>query len=200
MKEMRFGSRWCHWINWCISSAKISILVNGSPSNIFAISCGLRQGCPLSPFLFNLIAEGLSALLRSAMAKGFLSGLKVGCGRMKIFHIQYADDLILFSEANELYLRNTVRILRGFELVYGLKLNFSKSKLMGINLSDETVSEWANWLHCKSEKFPSPYLGLPLGQHKNSTSIWNPIVEKFKNKFMEWKSKLLSFRVQSHSD
>ncbi|KAL4379924.1 hypothetical protein GQ457_02G032650 [Hibiscus cannabinus] len=68
------------WIFMCISSAYISVLVNGSPTAPFAIGRGLRQGCPLPPFLFNIIAEALSAIIQKANSKGLFKGFQVGRG------------------------------------------------------------------------------------------------------------------------
>ncbi|KAL4333543.1 hypothetical protein GQ457_07G000620 [Hibiscus cannabinus] len=96
---------------------------------------------------------------------------------------------MVFSDS-EAQIRNIVRILRGFELVFGLKLNLSKSKLIGINVEESMVDNWASIFNCKSEKLPSLYLGLPLGQLKNSKLIWAPIVENFKSKLAGWKSKV----------
>ncbi|KAL4318837.1 hypothetical protein GQ457_18G015900 [Hibiscus cannabinus] len=193
MKKMGFGSRWCSWIQDCISSTMISVLVNGSSTKSFNISRGLRQGCPLSPILFNLVAEALSSLLHKAVSCGLFNGIQVGNDSVEISHLQFADDLIIFCRDNESQIRNIVRILRGFELVSGLQINLRKSKLLGINVEESLVDSWASIFHCKSEKLPCIYLGLPLGQPKNSKQLWSPIVEKFKSKFAGWKSKLLSF-------
>ncbi|GMI89291.1 hypothetical protein HRI_002598400 [Hibiscus trionum] len=171
----------------------MSVLINGSPTRIFHISRGLRQGCPLSPLLFNLVAEVLSSLFREAVAKGFLCGFKCQDSSIEISHLQFADDLLVFCGKSETQIRNCIRILRGFELVSGLSLNLRKSKLIGLNVEQSKVDRWASLLHCKSEKLPSSYLGLPLGNLKNFAAIWDPIVEKFKSKFAGWKTKLLSF-------
>ncbi|KAL4383150.1 hypothetical protein GQ457_15G021490 [Hibiscus cannabinus] len=193
MKIMGFGSVWCHWISMCISTAYISVLVNGSPSAPFAISRGLRQGCPLSPMLFNIVDEALSALLRNATARGLFTRLFIGQSRVEVSHIQFADDLILFCGADETQIKNVVRLLKGFELAAGLKLNLKKSKLLGINVEDQQIAQWASLLNCKSECFPSQYLGLPLGASRNSLQLWSPLIDKFKNKLAGWKAKLLSF-------
>jgi hypothetical protein len=60
-----------------VQSVSFTVMINGSPSKFFHASCGLRQGCPLSPFLFLLVAEGLSKLMVDARAKGDLRGVKV---------------------------------------------------------------------------------------------------------------------------
>ncbi|KAL6336312.1 hypothetical protein AAG906_014481 [Vitis piasezkii] len=74
---MGFGSKWLGWMWSCISSAKFSVLVNGVPAGFFPSSKGLRQGDPLSPYLFVLGMEVLDALIRRAVAGGYLSGCSI---------------------------------------------------------------------------------------------------------------------------
>ena len=73
LMRMGFCERWRKWINGCLSTATISILINGSPSKEFATKRGLRQGDPLAPLLFNIVVEGLTALMRSAVSKNLFS-------------------------------------------------------------------------------------------------------------------------------
>ena len=68
MAKMGFGVKWRKWIMGCVSTASLSVFVNGSLSRQFRTSRGLRQGCPLSPFLFNLVAEALSSLIQEAVS------------------------------------------------------------------------------------------------------------------------------------
>ncbi|KAL4319880.1 hypothetical protein GQ457_18G002580 [Hibiscus cannabinus] len=182
LEKMGFSKLWCNWIRFCISTASISVLLNGSHKNSFNISRGLRQGCPLSPLLFNIIAEVLSALLRKAASLGFFSSICIGSSSEGISHLQFADDLIVFCWTSEIEVKDIVRLLREFEVASGLKLNLKKSKLLGINIEDNMIDDWALSIHCKSEQFPSIYLGLPLGISKNGAHLWDPIVEKVKTK------------------
>ena len=100
---MGFGSKWINWINWCISTASFFILFNGSSTGFFRSSRGLRQGDPLSPYLFVIGMEALSGLLKCAVEGNFISGCRFG-GRdgreLVVSHLLYADDTVLFCEAN----------------------------------------------------------------------------------------------------
>ncbi|GKV21745.1 hypothetical protein SLEP1_g31697 [Rubroshorea leprosula] len=80
MEQMGFGVRWRKWIQECLSTTRISILINGSPTKEFSVGKGLRQGDPLSPFLFLLVGEGLCGMVRKAEAEGLFSGVKIGEG------------------------------------------------------------------------------------------------------------------------
>ncbi|KAL4271626.1 hypothetical protein GQ457_13G020780 [Hibiscus cannabinus] len=131
---MGFSKKWCSWIRTCISTATLFILVNGSPTDSFSIKRDLRQGCPLSPILFNIVAEALSSMMSKDVSLGYFNGNQIGTNMEAISHIQFANDLIVFAGANESEIRNIIRLLRGFELVSGLKLNLKKIKI--------------NWNHC----------------------------------------------------
>ncbi|XP_039030893.1 uncharacterized protein LOC120165445 [Hibiscus syriacus] len=176
MKSMGFGKRWQTWMSLCISTTSISVLVNVSPTDKFKIKKGLRQG-----------------LFRKAEEVGLIKGARVGASQENVSHIQFADDIILFLETNLDSLRNVKMILRLFELASGLSLNLSKTKLYGINLEENRVVLWAGIIICYWDKFPSMYLGLPLGHARNSSEIWQPVVNKFLTHLDGWKGKLLSF-------
>ena len=94
LRKMGFGSRWMDWMWWCISTAKFSILINGVLAGFFSNSKGLRQGDPLSPYLFVLGMEMLSTLLRRAGEGGFLSDCRLrgrGGEELTVSHLLFAD-------------------------------------------------------------------------------------------------------------
>ena len=103
LERMGFGSKWISWINRCISTASFSVLFNGSPTGFFQSSRGLRQGDPLSPYLFVIGMEALSCLLKRVVEDNFISGCRFwgrDGGDIVISHLLYADDTIIFYETN----------------------------------------------------------------------------------------------------
>jgi len=181
------------WISACVSSAKISVLVSGSPTPEFHLQRGLRQGDPLSPFLFNIVAEALNILLSKAKELGFLKGAQVGPTGFSISHLQFADDTILFCEANWEEVVNIKRILRCFEILSGLKSNYHKSVISGIGVDEGMLHNFASRLNCLHHKLPLKYLGMPLEENPGRKNTWKPVLEKLKLKLASWKKRLLSF-------
>ncbi|GJR73860.1 reverse transcriptase domain, reverse transcriptase zinc-binding domain protein [Tanacetum coccineum] len=193
MKKMRFGDKWCKWVDSCLTSSTMSILVNGSPTDEFCLERGVRQGDPLSPFLFILAAEGLNAIVSEAVDKGVFKGVKIGRNNVVVSHLQYADDTIFFGEWNKENAKVLMCILKCFEEVSSLRVNYNKSKLYGVGVSEAQLRDMARWMKCGVGDFPFTYLGLPIGDNKRRVGAWNLVVEKFKNRLGEWKAKTMSF-------
>ncbi|KAI3797458.1 hypothetical protein L1987_32715 [Smallanthus sonchifolius] len=193
MEHMGFGCRWGAWINGYLRSGMSSVLVNGSPTDEFPIEKGVRQGDPISPFLFILAMEGLSAMLKSASQKGLFNGCRLPNGGPTITHSMYADDVIFIGEWSRENINNLKRILRCFHLVSGLKINYHKSKLIGVGVSNQECDEFAKIIGCKKESLPITHLGLPIGANMRLSKNWGPVVNKIKERLTSWKAKTLSF-------
>ncbi|GKU94756.1 hypothetical protein SLEP1_g8202 [Rubroshorea leprosula] len=193
LERMNFGPIWRGWIQECLRSNSISVLLNGSPTKEFAMQRGLRQGDPLAPFLFLIVAEGLNGIISSAVAKGLFEGVPIGGGGMNISHLQFADDTLLLGIATEDNVWTSKCIMRAFELVSGLKINYGKSSFIGINV-DKVWEEEMTWLlNCKSGSLPCKYLGIPLGADPRRIVTWKPLIHSFKRKLSSWKGRYLSF-------
>ena len=192
LSQMNFPPLWRKWISACITSASASILVNGSPTIPFMLQRGLRQGDPLSPFLFDLAVEVLNLLIHHAINKNMWKGISVGKDEIMISHLQYADDTILFCTPDISSLLNIKKSLILFDLVSGLHVNFHKSSIMGINVSEEWIKNSAEILMCKRSIIPFSYLGLPIGGSTHKLAIWDPILKRIRKKLASWKGKLLS--------
>ena len=192
LDQMQFPPKWTEWIMSCVTSASASILVNGSPSAPFKLQRGLRQGDPLSPFLFMLVGEVLNKVILKATNTGLWSGLEIRKNGLKITHLQYADDTLIFSEAKMESLRNIKKALILFNLASGLQVNFHKSSIIGINTSKTWLQKAADSLLCKVGDIPFTYLGLPIGGNMSRIHAWDPIVSKVEKKLATWKGRMLS--------
>ncbi|RVW27875.1 K(+) efflux antiporter 2, chloroplastic [Vitis vinifera] len=165
LKKMGFGERWIKWIEWCISTVRYSVLINGSSSRFFQSSRGLRQGDPLSPYLFVIVMEVFSCLMRRAISGGFLSGWRVrgrGGEGILISHLLFANDTLVFCEESQDQLTNLSWLLMWFEACSGLRVNLEKSELIPVGRVND-IEDLALELGCKVGGLPSRYLGLPLG-------------------------------------
>ncbi|GKU98851.1 hypothetical protein SLEP1_g11790 [Rubroshorea leprosula] len=192
MSRMGFCDIWRKWIKECLSSSTVSVLVNGSATKEFKVSKGLRQGDPLSPFLFLFVAEGLNGIINSVVSKSLFNGVQEGSSNITISHLQFADDTILFGEANEQNIKAAKSIMRTFELASGLKINYNKSTSIGINVDTKEINHFACFLHCKPGKLPLLYLGMPVGASLRKKSTWSTQVANFERKLTGWNNRFLS--------
>ena len=117
--EMGFSDRWVWMIMHCVSSVSFRILINGKPSSSFTPSRGIRQGDPLSPYLFILCSEGFSALIREEERKGMWNGVTMGCNGPLVSHLFFADDSLLFCSADVQGVTTLTTILQEYELATG---------------------------------------------------------------------------------
>ena len=165
LKRTGFSHKLVKWIEGCMKSASISVLVTGRPTAKFLPQRGLRQGDPLAPFLFNVVAEVLTGLMRRAMEENLYKGFLVGSNSVPISILQYADDTIFFGEASMENVKAIKVILMTFELVSSLKINFAKSCFGAFGVTDQWKQAAVNYLNCSLLAFPFVYLGIPLSKN-----------------------------------
>jgi len=161
---MGFPTLWRKWIKECIGTTSASVLVNGSPTDEFYLERGLKQGDPLSPFLFLLAAEGFNVLMESLLLHNIFAGYKVGASDPEVVsHLQFVDDTLILGEKSWANIRAMRVVLLLFEALSGLKVNFCKSQLVGVNVFSSWLAEAALVLNCNVGSLPFVYLGLPIG-------------------------------------
>jgi hypothetical protein len=191
---MAFPVLWRKWIKECVCTATASVLVNGSPTEEFPLERGLRQGDPLSPFLFLLAAEGLNVLMEAVVEQNLFTGYRVGeQDSVVVSHLQFADDTLLMGVKSWANVRALRAVLVLFETMSGLKVNFNKSMLIGVNIPDSWLGEAASVLRCRVGKVPFLYLGLPIGGDPRRLAFWDPVVNRLKTRLSGWRSRFLSF-------
>ena len=177
----------------CVSTASFAVLVNGQPSREFLPSRGLRQGDPLSPFLFIICAEGLSALLRDAEQRKVIHGVKVGRYVDPISHLFFADDNFLFIRANEEEVDTVLDILYTYEAASGQKLNMDKSEVsFSRNLELAKKNTLQMKLAFKAVEDHEKYLRLPTYIGGSKKWIFQVIQDRVWKKLKGWKEKFLS--------
>ncbi|PKU86876.1 Putative ribonuclease H protein [Dendrobium catenatum] len=186
LKQKGFPSLVVSWIKACISDVNFSILINGSLEGYFSTSAGLRQGCPLSPYLFCLVMDAFSNLLDAGSFKG------ISIDGFILTHLLYADDVLIFGEATTENCNSLTNILSTFAKASGLHVNLDKSSiLLPKNLLNPDNICRALSIPLISEKFD--YLGIPLSFKRLKVSDFLPLIESISKKLSGWKANLLSF-------
>jgi hypothetical protein len=167
--KLGFHRRWVSLIMTCVSSTSFAVMVNGVPNGYIKPSRGLRQGDPLSPYLFLLCAEGLSALIRKAEREQTIWGIAICRGGPRLSHLFFADDSVIFCRASQHEGGVLQAILKLYERASGQKINEEKttfffSKNTPYAVRSEILSMFGSSPASQFEK----YLGLPpiLGRSK----------------------------------
>ncbi|KAL2892194.1 LINE-1 reverse transcriptase-like protein [Bienertia sinuspersici] len=193
MLKMGFPSCFVKCIMNCVTSSSFSVLINGQPSRRFSPSRGLRQGDPLSPFLFIICAEGLSRLLKDAERRKVIHGLKIGKHVQPITHLFFADDSLLFVRATEGEIEAVMEILSKYEMASGQKLNLEKSEIsFSRNIEQEKKNMLQRKLSFKAVEEYEKYLGLPTYVGSSKKKVFQIIQDKVWKKLKGWKEKFLS--------
>ena len=162
LKHRGFGARFITWIHNLLVSGKSCINLNGELGSYFHCKRGLRQGDPLSPFLFNIVADVLNKILLNACRADLLQGLGNFPTIGNILNLHFADDTLLFIKADRKMIHTLKWLLLCFENLSGLKINFDKSEMVPLNISASTGQELAGIVGCKLVSLPITYLGVPL--------------------------------------
>nr|GEV41240.1 nucleotide-binding alpha-beta plait domain-containing protein [Tanacetum cinerariifolium] len=160
------------------------------PTEEFQFGKGLKEGDPLSHFLFILIMESLHLSFQRVLARMF-HGIKLD-GLVNISHMFYADDAIFVGQWSENNISTLVHVLECFHSVSGLKINMSKSKILGVHVDNVKVSRAANIFGCLVLKTPFLYLGSFVGGAMHRLQAWNDIVDRVRRRLSKWKMKMLS--------
>jgi hypothetical protein len=178
----------------CVTTVSFSILLNGVPTNRFYPNRGLRQGDPLSPYLFIICADVLSNLLIKAQNENKIKGVKIAQGAPEITHLLFADDSLMFCRANIEEVKYINNIILDYQNASGQLVNVNKSEIMfSKHVKEEVKRSIHQILHMQQVEQFSKYLGMPtyIGRSKNQTFQF--LQDKVWKKSKGWKEKHLSF-------
>lgn len=143
--------------------------------------------------MFNIVAEALNGLMREAVEKNLFRGFSVGTNNVKISILQYADYTIFFGEASMENVKTIKAVLRTFELVSDLKINFAKSCFGAIGMPDQWKHDAAKYINCSLLFIPFIYLDIPIGANPRRCQLWDLIINKCERKLAKWKQRHVSF-------
>eukprot|EP00253_Pinus_taeda_P023884 PITA_23884 len=163
-------------------------MVNGRPASFFQAHRGLRQGCPLSPFLYIVMADSLSRKLTAEMNTGDLPGIRIANALNPINNALFADDSILLGGASTRIAVNFDVVLKSYCRASGAVINDRKSSIFGWNVSQHNLNNIAQILgfECFAQWDSIKYLGLPLTSGVNNRSLWQGVISKIKDKITSW--------------
>ena len=139
-----------------------------------------------------MVVEGLAGLVRQAVKANLYSGLSIGRKEVELCMLQFADDTLFLCQDVYTNVFTLKAILKGFELASGLKINFHKSKLVGINVCTSNMDCYTKTLNCSQMEVPFIHLGIEVGGNPRKVKFWEPVLSKLKSKLSVWKWRFLS--------
>jgi hypothetical protein len=178
MLKMGFSPVWVSMIMRCVRSMRFSVKLSGGLSDSFLPSRGLRQGDPLSPYLFLFCVEGFSALLKQAQREKEVTGVTFGSNGPTVTHLLFADDSIVFLEASNSNLQALKRILREYETCSGQKVNLQKSSIyFGKGIDETARTNLKQTVGIQCEALSERYLGLPTVVDRARNGVFKNLTE-----------------------
>ncbi|KAL2253043.1 UNVERIFIED_CONTAM: hypothetical protein Sindi_0099000 [Sesamum indicum] len=192
-----FPQTFTRWIE-CVTTVAFSIGLNGNPHGFFAGAHGLRQGDPLSPYLFVLVMEVLHLGLLQLIEQDLQFSYHWKCEPVKVFQLGFADDLLLFCRADLNSLRTLKRGLDRFAKWSGLRLNVQKSHVIISRSAQGWKDQILTIMGFQEGQLPMRYLGLPLLSSRLSISDCQPLLLKIDARINGWEGISLSYagRIQ----
>lgn len=177
----------------CVTTVSYNVCFNGSIIGLILPSRGLRQGDPLSPYLFLLCVEGLSQALEEKSRNGQIHGCKISASAPPITHLLFADDSFLFfkAKAEETYVVKAM--LNSYESLSGQAINYQKSKVFfSANVRRDKQNQLTDILGVSTELRDGKYLGLPSLVGRSKKFIFNFVKDRVWKKVQGWSNKLMS--------
>lgn len=186
------------WIMTCLSTSSFSICVNGSSYGYFSGARGLRQGDPISPYLFTLVMEVLNLLMIKNTNEGSGFRYHYGCKELQITHLCFADNLMMFCHGDLKNVEIIKDTIEEFSKYLSLHPIMGKSTIFLGIIGEQSRAEILNINPFKIGELPMRYLGVPLLAKCLSVTDYQLLIEKVKGKVNDWKNRSLSYagRIQ----
>lgn len=176
----------------CVCTPSFTIGYNGMVNGYFKGKRGLRQGDPLSPYLFVIAMNCLSMMLDQEARLGNLS-YHQNCGKTKLTHLSFADDLLIFIDGSLQSVQRVLQILHDFEKRSGLAVSLQKSSFFSSGITQEVISSIQVSTGMPHRSLPMKYLGVPMVTKKLTLHNCEPLLQQIKARFSSWSAKALSF-------
>ncbi|GJV43271.1 putative RNA-directed DNA polymerase [Tanacetum coccineum] len=187
-----FHERMIAWIMECVSSTSYSICINGNLHGYFQGKRGLRQGDPLSPYLFTLVMEVLTLMFKRKVMDSDCFSFHRYCDKLELINLCFADDLFIFAYGDVQSVVVIKECLDEFKHASGLIPSIPKSTAFFCNVLNHVKLSILNVLPFEEGRLPVKYLGVPLVSSRLKARDCKELVEKVQNRVLDWKNKALS--------
>lgn len=188
LSHLQFPPAFIGWIMKCVSTSSFSVAINGVLNGHFQGKRGIRQGDPMSPMLFTICLEYFSRLIdKRTRFSGF--SFHPRCKELRISHLAYADDLMLFSRGDTRSVSILMNTLKEFEATFGLSVNINKSHIYTAGVHDNRL----DFAGLPYGSLPVRYLGIPLHAKKLSGDQFSPLIRSITLLIDDWKGHTLSY-------
>lgn len=193
LNEIGFDRKTTKLIMNCVRSVTYSVLVNGETTESIKPNCGLRQGDPISPYLFVICIEKLSQIITYRVNTGEWKEVKFVKQGPTISHVLFADDIILFLEASQKQAHIMRECIEIFCKLSGQKINYEKSMVycshnVDRHVDTDIVSICGSSLTCNL----GTYLGVPIIHSRIVKGTYRCIVDKMQKRLSSWRGRNLS--------
>lgn len=193
LQRLGFHAKWVNLIMECVSTESYSYLVNDSMHGSIIPGRGIRQGDPLSPYLFILCGQVLSGLCQKAERDNTLQGIRVARGSPRVNHLLFADDTMFFCQTSTDSCNKLKSILREYEQASGQKINVDKSSItFSSKTPPETKQTVKEALVIGNEGGSGKYLGLPEHFGRRKKDLFTAIVDRIRQQASSRSTKHLS--------
>ncbi|KAL4292566.1 hypothetical protein AHAS_Ahas18G0040900 [Arachis hypogaea] len=193
LQNFKFPEHFINLIMNCIQSVNYSVIWNGNRTEEFTPIRGLRQGDPLSPYLFVIAMDALSYLIEEQVQNGGWKAIRVGREGPDISHLMFADNLLLFTEATMEQITRVIEVLEAFCNVSGLKINREKSSIIfSKKTQPNTREEITKLTRFREERDLGRYLGAMITNNRKGKENYKDMLGRMQNKLKGWKGKCLS--------